>query len=78
MIPIIIEPHNPCWAADFEAEKAKLECTLANLPIITIEHVGSTSIPDLIAKPIIDIDIEIKEGDWEPVEAALKAAGKNK
>jgi GrpB-like predicted nucleotidyltransferase (UPF0157 family) len=74
-IPIILEQHNPQWAVEFEEVKKGLEQILAGIPIITIEHVGSTSIPDLKAKPVLDIDIEINRESLDAVTNALKAAG---
>ncbi|KAF8852520.1 hypothetical protein BDZ45DRAFT_763909 [Acephala macrosclerotiorum] len=63
--PLIeLEPHEPSWAGEFAIAKRSLERLLAGLPILSIEHVGSTSIPDLIAKPILDIDIVINKDDW--------------
>ena len=37
--------------------------TAAGVPVVTIEHVGSTSVPDLAAKPVIDCDIVVAEED---------------
>src|SRR4051812_17066289 len=75
MAQIRLEHHNPAWTNEFAEAKAHLENILADLPIICIEHIGSTSIPDLIAKPIIDIDIEILPENLEPVRDALVRAG---
>jgi GrpB-like predicted nucleotidyltransferase (UPF0157 family) len=74
-IPIILEQHNPQWAVEFEKVKKGLEQILAGIPIITIEHVGSTSIPDLKAKPVLDIDIETNRENLDAVTSALEAAG---
>ena len=58
MKKIKIEDYNPKWAHAFnELKKAYLEHIREDL---VIEHVGSTSIPGLAAKPIIDIDIIVK------------------
>lgn len=66
--PLIeLEPHDPNWAGEFVIAKASLGRLLTGLPILSIEHVGSTSIPDLIAKPILDIDIVINKDDWPAV-----------
>lgn len=51
---VTIEPYNPNWVARFEKEKAKIAEALAPLQP-TIDHIGSTSIEDICAKPIIDI-----------------------
>lgn len=52
-------PHNPKWEELFEKEKNILSKALDGL-IIDIQHIGSTSIPGIPAKPIIDISIGIK------------------
>lgn len=51
--------HNPKWAKLFEEEKNLLQKTFGET-IIAIEHVGSTAIPDIPAKPIIDINIGVE------------------
>lgn len=56
MQPIIIQEYDPTWPRDFATLKAGL-WTLVNDLALSIEHVGSTSVPGLAAKPIIDIDI---------------------
>ncbi len=51
-----VEEHDAGWAARFEAERARLSVVLAPwLAPEGIEHVGSTSVPGLKAKPIIDM-----------------------
>ena len=47
-------PYDAVWPAMFEAEAARLEAACAGLPI-RLEHIGSTAIPGLSAKPVIDI-----------------------
>ena len=56
---IVVAPYNPVWKNEFEQIKSELSCALSDL-VISIEHVGSTSVPGLYAKPIIDIDIVIE------------------
>jgi GrpB-like predicted nucleotidyltransferase (UPF0157 family) len=53
-----IEPYNPNWKAEFDSLKMALLKTLNGFEI-DIQHVGSTAIPNLFAKPILDIDIII-------------------
>ena len=48
-------PYDPAWPIRFAVEAARLEEALA--PVVGIEHVGSTSIPGLAAKPTIDIAV---------------------
>jgi GrpB-like predicted nucleotidyltransferase (UPF0157 family) len=62
------------WAAEFEKIKSELASFLGDLAI-SIEHVGSTSVPGLWAKPIIDIDIVIENDLFEAVKEKLAAIG---
>ncbi|MFS0597959.1 GrpB family protein [Peribacillus frigoritolerans] len=52
--PIMIENYNPNWVTEFEQEKAKIKEVLKDKPIC-VEHIGSTSVMGLGAKPILDI-----------------------
>ena len=52
-------PYDPGWAVLFEEEKARLSRALGVLAL-DIQHVGSTAIPDGVAKPIIDIAIAVQ------------------
>ncbi|MGY5775667.1 GrpB family protein [Rhizobium sp. LEGMi135b] len=52
-------PYDPRWPEDYERIREKLERLLAPY-IVTIEHIGSTSIPGIAAKPLIDIDIILR------------------
>ncbi len=55
---IYIEDWNPCWARRFEEERAVLQ-EILGIPASSIHHIGSTSVPFLAAKPVIDILIGI-------------------
>ena len=61
LFPIIIADHNPEWKNLFSSEKQKILNSLDSKFVHSIEHIGSTSIPGLIAKPTIDILLEINE-----------------
>jgi len=56
---VVVVPYDPLWPQQYVAEKNKLERALAD-NIINIYHIGSTSVPNLIAKPKIDIIAEVK------------------
>jgi len=56
MIIDLIKPYSSAWKKEFEKLKNVLEAALLDLGI-DIQHVGSTSIPELCAKPVLDIDI---------------------
>jgi GrpB-like predicted nucleotidyltransferase (UPF0157 family)/GNAT superfamily N-acetyltransferase len=70
--PVRIVPYDPSWPGRFEAEKAALEATLGEWAIGGIHHVGSTAVPGLDAKPIIDIlvgveSLQAARGALEPL-----------
>lgn len=59
LFPIEVVPYNEMWPNLFEAEKKLLIEVLGTGIVLRIEHFGSTSVPQLAAKPTIDILIEI-------------------
>jgi GrpB-like predicted nucleotidyltransferase (UPF0157 family) len=61
LFPIILVEHNPQWFNNYLIEKAFIERILGKENIVRISHYGSTSVPGLIAKPTIDILLEIAE-----------------
>lgn len=70
---VVVLPYDEQWKQDFLAIKAELAAALGPLAL-RIEHVGSTSVPGLSAKPIIDIDVVIK--DCSALEDVVPALGK--
>lgn len=62
LFPIELVNHNLDWKHIYEEEKQKIEEKIG-AKIIQIEHVGSTSIPNIRAKSYIDISIEIPNKD---------------
>ncbi len=54
----VIEEYNPEWKEKFEEEAERIKALLGD-KIISIEHIGSTSVPGAISKPIIDMAILI-------------------
>jgi GrpB-like predicted nucleotidyltransferase (UPF0157 family) len=53
--PVEIVPYDPAWPAGFEQEATILHRALARWLAGPIEHIGSTAVPGLAAKPVIDI-----------------------
>lgn len=53
---MLIERYTPSWIENFISLKAEIECCLIGIQY-QIEHIGSTAVPNLDSKPIIDIDI---------------------
>jgi GrpB-like predicted nucleotidyltransferase (UPF0157 family) len=67
----LIHPYNPNWVTNFESIKTVIQKQLFGLDI-KIEHVGSTAVPDLAAKAIIDTDIIYKkEVEFEEIKSRL-------
>jgi GrpB-like predicted nucleotidyltransferase (UPF0157 family) len=56
-----LREHDPAWSEWFIEEKANLERLIGKENIIRISHYGSTAVPGLLAKPTVDILLEIKE-----------------
>jgi GrpB-like predicted nucleotidyltransferase (UPF0157 family) len=52
--PIVLVPYDPRWCSDFEQESASVKALLGDL-LIALHHIGSTAIPGIIAKPVIDM-----------------------
>ena len=55
---IVIAPYDPAWPRRFLAERERIAAALGGRAL-RIEHVGSTSVPGLAAKPIVDILVEV-------------------
>jgi GrpB-like predicted nucleotidyltransferase (UPF0157 family) len=58
--PVIIVGYDPSWPATFQQLRAQVAARLGPLAV-AIEHVGSTAVPGLAAKPIIDLDVVIAD-----------------
>jgi GrpB-like predicted nucleotidyltransferase (UPF0157 family) len=70
--PVVIAPYDDTWPARFETERTRI---LGALPdAVAVEHIGSTSVPGLPAKPIIDV-IVVPAGDIESAVGPLQRAG---
>lgn len=72
---MLIEPYQQHWKEDFKKIKSVLENTLEGLNV-SIEHIGSTAVPNLAAKAIIDIDIVFnKATDFDKIRGQLEEIG---
>ena len=72
---VIVVPYDSNWKQAFERIKQELLSALHN-HIITIEHIGSTSVEGLAAKPVIDLNIIIKDYNaFELVKEKLTGLG---
>jgi GrpB-like predicted nucleotidyltransferase (UPF0157 family) len=70
--PVVIADYDPAWPARFEIERDRIAAALPDAR--RIEHIGSTSVPGLAAKPIVDIVVE-PAGPIDGAVAPLEAAG---
>jgi GrpB-like predicted nucleotidyltransferase (UPF0157 family) len=72
---IQVVPHDPGWRREFEAEAARISQALGNV-VVRLHHIGSTAIPGISAKPIIDLLLEVEDvallDGWS---SALEALG---
>ncbi len=72
---IVIADYDPSWPHAFEAERARLSSALGD-SAVEIEHVGSTAVTGLAAKPIIDIAIGVRDyGTADELTPLLEALG---
>ena len=66
---------SPRWAEQFDEVAGVLTEALADVASASVEHVGSTSVPGLAAKPILDIDVIVARPDVPAAVAALARVG---
>jgi len=70
-------PHDPAWSAMYEAEAERLRAALPDGLVLKMEHFGSTAVPGLLAKPVIDILVAVSsvEKAREVAVGPLEAMG---
>ncbi len=72
---IVIADYDPAWAERFRREAAKIQAALGEAALV-IEHIGSTSVPGLSAKPIVDVLLAVEDSNDEvSYVPALEGAG---
>ena len=72
---VIVLPYDVAWESAFEAIRAEIQTALGDL-MLGIEHVGSTSVKGMSAKPCIDIDVVIRDYSvFDAVVQKLDAIG---
>ena len=70
----LVQPYDAAWPGWFQQIKTFLESGLVEVAC-TIEHVGSTSVPGMVAKPTIDLDIVTPQAAFPAVKARLETLG---
>ncbi len=58
--PVIIVDYDPQWPILYEEEESRIRSVIGHL-VVVIEHVGSTAVPGLGAKPILDIMVAVRQ-----------------
>lgn len=72
---VIVRPYDPAWPEAFRAEAARIAAALADLQP-GVEHIGSTSVPGLAAKPTIDIVLLVNDlHQLDQRSSAMQALG---
>ncbi|BDQ34451.1 GrpB family protein [Pseudodesulfovibrio portus] len=59
-----LAPYDPTWLARFEEEKAHLLSCLSDRLVTRVEHYGSTAVPGMTAKPVVDMLVEVASHEW--------------
>lgn len=73
---LILSKFNPEWEQYYIEIQKFLKSHLKQL-LIRVEHIGSTSVVGMVAKPILDIDLVIKKENFDKVKTILKNLGYN-
>lgn len=75
LFPIVLAAYNPDWSEWANEEILELTALLKDYSPI-INHIGSTAIPNIQAKPIIDILVELNpDTDWPRIKERMETAG---
>jgi len=74
-VRVVVVPWTPRWAIEFESVRDELSSACSSIPGRSVEHVGSTSVPGLAAKPILDVAVVVAKENLAAAIAALEQAG---
>lgn len=74
--PIAVKAYDPSWPESFAAEAPGVQAALGELAAGPVEHIGSTAVPGLAAKPIVDMVVPVRSYEQgAAIAAALISAG---
>lgn len=62
-MPVSVEPYSSEWASRYSEESARIRVAFGDDNLVGTHHIGSTSVPQCAAKPVIDILVLVR--DWE-------------
>ena len=72
---ITMVPHDPNWRQEFENEARQITKALGD-NVVTVHHMGSTAIPNIYAKPVIDVLLVVNDhADLDAKQTAMEALG---
>lgn len=75
MRKVEVVPHDPRWRNAFEAEAKRVGAALGE-SVVAIRHIGSTAIPNIYAKPVVDLLVEVKDvTEVDRRSSAMKSLG---
>lgn len=74
-MPIEVVAYDPRWPSRFASARDAIAAALRDVPYVGIEHVGSTSVPGLAAKPVIDVDVIVHRANLGMAIDALERIG---
>lgn len=74
MQSVVMVEYDPEWPARFETLRERIAAALGPMAL-QIEHVGSTSVPSMCAKPIVDMDVVVRREDVPAAIAAVEGLG---
>ena len=73
--PAVVTDYDPQWAVEFETIRDRLSLAVSGFAV-SVEHIGSTAVPGLAAKPIIDVDVVNADSSCvRPAIVALETLG---
>ncbi len=74
-VTVVVADHDPAWADRFQSVRELVETALGGRAL-AVEHVGSTAVPGLAAKPVVDVQLTVDDVEDEAAYApALVGAG---
>lgn len=74
-MPIEVVPYSEQWPVRFAHVASALRTALEGVPVLAVEHVGSTSVPGLAAKPVLDVDVIVERDHVPSAIEALTRVG---
>jgi len=76
-VAVEVVAYDPAWPSRFEALADEYAAALAaaGVPVVAVEHVGSTAVPGLAAKPVIDVDVVVAATDVRAASEVLVGLG---